>query len=164
MKLGDIEFLVKIGEKKLEEYDTTIRGNEVNCWVPSEEGKNFNIRCINDSPDQAIVCAVKIDGRDADQMLLNPGTTADEWGVWTASDTLLPYVFSRIQLSDDDTLHEQCANQAMVHLGSIRLAIYRIKTEEDRDPSEPWRAPESVPQSIGPVHERSKKVVHIVSL
>ena len=45
----------------------------------------------------------------------------------------------------------------MDSLGTIRLAIYRIKMEEDRKTSNSWRATKSVPKASGPVHERSKK-------
>lgn len=39
MRLADLEFLVKIGENTLEEYEVTARGNEAACWIASEAGK-----------------------------------------------------------------------------------------------------------------------------
>ncbi|KIP07268.1 hypothetical protein PHLGIDRAFT_425005 [Phlebiopsis gigantea 11061_1 CR5-6] len=163
MKHGDIELSVKIGDDRLEEYDTVIEDNEATCWIASEEGKNFTILYINTSQHQDMKCCVEIDGRDAEPSLLPHRCRALERGVSTGPDTVLPYAFSRIQLSDDDALRDQYARQSVEQLGSIRIAVHRIKIGEVVV-GKPWPT-RAVPQAIGPVHERMKKGgAHCVSL
>ncbi|KIP06364.1 hypothetical protein PHLGIDRAFT_30526 [Phlebiopsis gigantea 11061_1 CR5-6] len=164
MKYDGVSFSIKVGEDTIEEYEVTVNKEtkELACWIPSEVGAEFCIVGNNDLKEYGVLCWVKLDGRN----------TCIEWmdasesncmieGALVAENAVLPFVFSPILLTDDETARHR-AIPDLHALGTIQVMIRRGKVVSKK----PWTKPSNVDLSnLGPLHERTKKAgAHCVSL
>ncbi|KAI0362101.1 hypothetical protein OH77DRAFT_1491573 [Trametes cingulata] len=137
--------------------------NTVSCWIPSEVGQEFELHWTAATLDTKMRVDVYIDGRIATQSCYGAIPTSSlegsVRGVYETSQSILPFKFSKLVLTDDDaTLSHTDANH---DLGSIKISLTRVAgfTLSEK----PYKRIGTV--GTGPVHEKTKKAgVHTVSL
>ncbi|KAF7357834.1 hypothetical protein MVEN_00829500 [Mycena venus] len=116
---------VTIDDKEAAEYDVETSEDEriVTCWIASELGKKFSICWRNSSLPRDVAGYVKVDGNACGGKVsyhrTDLGRTHPKSGV-TDGTTLKPFVFSSLELSDDDAL---LGTSSFQDLGLIELAI-----------------------------------------
>ncbi|KAF7357814.1 hypothetical protein MVEN_00827400 [Mycena venus] len=127
--------------------------NTVVCWIPSELGKKFSICWRNSSFPHDVGGYVQVDGTACGghicyhQRDLND--TFEKSGV-TSGATLKPFVFSSIELTEDDTF---LGYSSLQDLGRIELTLKRVKVFRTNV------APVVYSLSNRTINERSKKAV-----
>ncbi|KAF7315889.1 hypothetical protein MIND_00105500 [Mycena indigotica] len=146
-----------------EEYGVEVDEKErtVSCWVGSEVGKSFAINWENRDFIFALGAYAYVDGAagggtmyEAGPRKLLPSQMAQE-GIIDARG-LNPFVFARLNLSDDDTL--LAADPAgLADLGVIELRIFRVSSSRESFTMGNITGTLSLPTKN--VHERAKKAV-----
>ncbi|KDQ20515.1 hypothetical protein BOTBODRAFT_183291 [Botryobasidium botryosum FD-172 SS1] len=131
---------------ELEQFGTQIQEDDrsaITCWIPSVEGEKFQM--------SAAFGAFR--GND-------PGVPKVSSGSWISSNEIKPFLFSRLALTDDDSV----ATSAPSDLGTIRLSFWRVVYSDDFYKGRITSADGTV-RPEGPVHERCKKAgSHVVIL
>ncbi|KAK7678134.1 hypothetical protein QCA50_018927 [Cerrena zonata] len=123
------------------------------CFIPSCSGKIFEIHWTSSLPDHTSV-RTTIDGR-----LMGGGTHTKplnkkfKKGFRYKPDQILPFAFSDLVLRDDDTLEISDAS-ILENLGTIQVSVKRVSYHGHR----PRTGTRKVPNSIGSIHEKSKKL------
>ncbi|KAG8853904.1 hypothetical protein FRB96_007913 [Tulasnella sp. 330] len=125
------------------------------CWIPSVEGKNFSVAFQNDEGEEAenASCAhIFVDGKDIASAIMRPAraTPAVRDGAKLSPSVIKPFTFSKIQLTDDDTIADPNDPRTQ-DIGTIRIEIKFIRLGK----VVPIKACD--PQNIGPIHEKAKK-------
>ncbi|KAF8199960.1 hypothetical protein K438DRAFT_1966300 [Mycena galopus ATCC 62051] len=170
---------VTIDGKDAIEYDvqTSEDNKTVTCWIASELGKIYPqppiisfIRITDGSIRIEILCLleefffspdvggfVKVDGNELGGTLCahakNMGHVMIKAGaVGAFGTTVQPFVFSSLQLTDDDDALPESTNLSLEDLGVIELTIYPVTTQVSAHPI-------IYTVSDLKVHERSKKAV-----
>ncbi|KAI0077359.1 hypothetical protein K474DRAFT_1621341 [Panus rudis PR-1116 ss-1] len=147
------DVFITIDGKKVPEYQVRVVDEKtIECFIPSESGKEFTICWKSGLPTHSSVrCSV--DGINAGSTHSAPLKEGLRWGVRTSPTTRLPYRFADLKLLDDDDLPVE--GPSIQNLGTIEATIFRVvlanKSAEKRSS---YSAP---PKNIGAVHERSKK-------
>ncbi|KAL4064627.1 hypothetical protein J3A83DRAFT_643511 [Scleroderma citrinum] len=95
-----------------------------------------------------------MDGSIHDGGILRPGPTKKrtQEGIRTSSTSLRPYMFSRLELTDED----EYLDKSSKHLGEIRLDVWRAITESQSSTSSTYHG---IPETEGKIHERAKKAL-----
>ncbi|KAJ4473189.1 hypothetical protein C8R41DRAFT_581310 [Lentinula lateritia] len=149
---------IEVDGSELPIFDVKENGKEVTCWIPSESDKNFSVKWSTGQRDTSMSGDVNIDGQLLSGKVMKAGLpqTFTSNGVLTSATTEKPFVFSRLELTDDD----EYLNQVTAGLGDVQLMIshatFGLPTEHysSRDPV-----------GVGKVHEKSKKATgHKVGL
>ncbi|KAI0061058.1 hypothetical protein BV25DRAFT_831039 [Artomyces pyxidatus] len=135
----------------------------MSCYIPSQAGQEFDVRYRINDCDMSYT--VYMDGRRMQGISVrkdcsyNYGKQIAIKGVHPSPDSYMPFRFSQIELTDDESVVDTGLD--LDKLGTIEVLVHRI---ELFDPLSYWIPPKEVPV-IGPVFEKSKKVgAHIVSL
>ncbi|TFK36692.1 hypothetical protein BDQ12DRAFT_736777 [Crucibulum laeve] len=159
LKLNGFEAWIKVDNKKVPKYNVkTDRGEQiVTCWIPSEVGKVFSVNWENlehTSWDTSV--DVLLDGIDAEGMVIrqNHLTSAGNFtgrmrDILTSPTTVRPFLFSPLQLTDDDAYLDKASP---AQLSEIQLKIYKTKINSREYTSKVYPVLNS-----HIVHERSKK-------
>jgi len=152
MKHRDFECWIECDEKRLAEYDITVDDEKtVSSYVASEEGKRFQI-CCNGLSDNDSVLMILLDGRTVGRKTVRMNERDLKFkGVHNSPNTTLPFIFSRIIVTDDDAA--LCYIPNPNELGTVELRVRRAKFGS-RVPHPPTYGPF---QALGPVHEKTKK-------
>ncbi|GJE94865.1 hypothetical protein PsYK624_110410 [Phanerochaete sordida] len=161
MKRNGLEVTVVVGNEPLSEYTIAEEGDStVICWIPSEEGKEFSIKTVNDTPSTIITCETDVDGRSMDRTICRAKASTLVRGTYSSASAVRPFTFTRIGVSDDDDLLDT-DNANIEAIGTIRVSVRRVEELEKRA----FVAGEYDTTEIGLLHERRKKAgVHCVSL
>ncbi|KAJ7592539.1 hypothetical protein C8J56DRAFT_1161681 [Mycena floridula] len=152
---------INIGGSEATEYavKTDLKSSipTVTCWIASETGKKFTVHWKDSvllSPGAGYVF---VDGRAARGSLLEPATRFTTpfgtiQGFRTSVDTVRPFVFSEISLTDEDSFLNQQLNPSF---GDISIEITRVEILGDEN------KPYYLKHIPGPekLHERSKKAL-----
>ncbi|THU89705.1 hypothetical protein K435DRAFT_865044 [Dendrothele bispora CBS 962.96] len=152
LTLGDFSTWIEVDDLPLQEYDIKIKDSEVTCWIPSEVGKNFRVRWTIQT-DFCVAIDVYLDGQLSVSKLRKawPGKTEGGTdGIYTSPTSQKPFLFSRLDLTDDDAYLDTSHTQ----IGEIKVVFDEavvVSHDTGFTPSDF--------KELGKVHERSKKVV-----
>ncbi|QRV92509.1 hypothetical protein RhiJN_20527 [Ceratobasidium sp. AG-Ba] len=145
---------------QLVEYQTRETDDEsMECWIPSEEGKNFKIMwqpVRNFEPNLGLRCSIRLDGRGVSAGVISArditrGIPGVKDGMSVSHNTRRLFVFSRQELTDQDDLAPPNGARS-TQLGTIRVELNWVRyTGIDR----PFRYHK--PEEPGLLHERAKK-------
>ncbi|KAI0786172.1 hypothetical protein C8Q75DRAFT_283420 [Abortiporus biennis] len=144
---------ITVDGKELEEYSTEHPNhNSVACYIPSEEGQRFcfKLRNSNVTSNMSYAFYLKIDGTNCGGNICPKGHTAICSGAVLSETTEQPFLFSAMQLTDDDNVLHSNRN-LWDQIGVIEVAVCRVVSQH------------STPISAGPtlnsqpMHELSKK-------
>ncbi|KAF8150146.1 hypothetical protein B0H34DRAFT_732738 [Crassisporium funariophilum] len=138
--------------------DTTKK--EVTCWIASEAGKTFSVKWRKH--ENAIDCAAKLclDGRRAKTIWRRGQKPATFQGISTSSTTERPFIFSLLDLTDDDIYLQE--SSSCKEIGEIKLEVHRVTRPVCKECKRTYVAREL---GADKVHERAKKsTVHQVGL
>ncbi|KAJ7212932.1 hypothetical protein GGX14DRAFT_445696, partial [Mycena pura] len=122
------------------------------CWIASELDKGFSIHCKNTDVSCQAVSRIGLDGIECPgEILLGPNREAKVSGRRTTATAVHPFIFSRVNMTDDDAFLDSTAH---TDVGHIRVEIWTINVTGNK------LYPEDVaPPMESKVHERSKKGV-----
>lgn len=134
----------------------------ITCWIASENDKKFTIHWMDSVASTATLVNTSVDGRPTQHNSINrigkSNRKISTKGFSISDMEIRPFIFSAIQLTDDDQYLE---NNVSEHFGDIVLKIKRCTVgERSTAPASPTDS-DVFGQMI---HERSKKaMVHQVS-
>ncbi|KAF8525909.1 hypothetical protein BU17DRAFT_41206 [Hysterangium stoloniferum] len=135
-------------------YQEQKENNTCSGWIPSSVGQNFSVWWKDDSKSRIATSGhVFIDGRDVASAIMRAGRTkpVERSGAKTSARQLKPFIFSVLNLTDDDSIANPC-DPALQEMGTIKVEITRVKIGDEV----PFNGYEA--QDHGPVHERAKKL------
>ncbi|KAF8557823.1 hypothetical protein OG21DRAFT_1504786 [Imleria badia] len=166
MQLGTFTANILVDGRALEEYDIVSESpTKVTCWVASEEGKSFSVqwKCHEESRVAGTKGRVHVDGLGCGSQLNSPGVLGVQdtatFSSFIGGTSTRDLKFSRIQLSDDDSLLNKQIHKS---LGEISLVIVRGEMVKEPCPRPAGNRDVFVPGN-DQLHERSKKAtVHCV--
>ncbi|KAJ7680829.1 hypothetical protein DFH06DRAFT_1290564 [Mycena polygramma] len=149
----DFNAWITIDGEPAEEYDVETSEDQktVTCWIASQLGKKFSVHCRVPPLPTCVAGYVKMDGVRCGSTVLRPGyhdRVLVKRGI-TDGTILKPFMFSSLQVTDDDTFLSSSSNQ---ELGCIELAVAPV----DIIGTTLFPLP-SLDQAT--IHERSKKAV-----
>ncbi|KAI0057468.1 hypothetical protein BV25DRAFT_1994945 [Artomyces pyxidatus] len=131
----------------------------ITCYVPSEVGKQFDVRFRGIAVDMAFV--VFMDGRRMQSMLCprsHNGQLSVMKGYYPTLSTCRPFRFSQLELTDDDSAR---SDLDVAKLGVIEVAACRVQVLESMG----YYNAAAATANVGPVSEKAKKMGgHSVSL
>ncbi|KAH7884270.1 hypothetical protein F5I97DRAFT_1888165 [Phlebopus sp. FC_14] len=147
---------IEVEGKELEQYgvEEDLEKNQVSCWIASQAGKTFSILIKHNSlqmQHNVLVATPTLDGTGhGGKFILDNGTTVLKDTI-TSPTTVRPYMFSKLQLTDED---KYLNNQQAKHIGEIGLCVWRAEyTGGDT------YLPHTRTLTEEKVHERSKKAM-----
>ncbi|TFY64521.1 hypothetical protein EVJ58_g2558 [Rhodofomes roseus] len=159
MKYRDCEIYIACDGRPLDEYDVQVEGNVIECYVASESGKVFEIKCSNLS-SHALVVNTAVDGRRFSRPIsLRLGSMHKSHFCEDGEGGLRSLMFSNIAITDDDSAPKKLpwAN----NLGLIEVTVVRTRIEHTL----PWSPVTANIENFGPIHETVKKGgLHCVSV
>ncbi|EJF59728.1 hypothetical protein DICSQDRAFT_128064 [Dichomitus squalens LYAD-421 SS1] len=151
------EVWISDGQKeRIPEYDVKYEGEDgktIACYIPSESGKEFQIRWKDHNGAYAPHASMKIfvDGHVVGKTRCPPGVVGKRLGISTTSaDTYQPFQFANLQTTDDDDALWGAGIPDK--LGSIELHVVHVHPHVIQTAFRPAGF-----AGTGPVHERSKK-------
>ncbi|THU76202.1 hypothetical protein K435DRAFT_974512 [Dendrothele bispora CBS 962.96] len=158
LTLGDFSAWITVDGVPLQEYDIRMKDSEIACWIPSEAGKEFKVK-LRAERNICVPSYVYLDGKYAGGRIFRAGrvvSEADVSGTYTSPTSQKPFMFSRLDLTDDDAYLD--TNHAQI--GEIKVVFHEgVVVAENLG-----FAPSSFKEP-GKVHERSKKAIgHQVGL
>ncbi|KAJ7680697.1 hypothetical protein DFH06DRAFT_939276, partial [Mycena polygramma] len=148
---------ISIDGREPEEYGVEVDEDEktVTCWIASELGKKFSVHWSNTSYCHDTRGKVSMDGVPCSSYIIFGGNvpkTRVADGVSEDGISVKPFMFSSLELTDDDTI---LGGPSYAELGVIKLAISPVQIT---DPGVPRpKAPRFL--SDPKVHERAKKAI-----
>ncbi|KAF9514758.1 hypothetical protein BS47DRAFT_1342737 [Hydnum rufescens UP504] len=162
---------IQCNGEDLPEYSYELRDQSATCYIPSEEGKHFQL-CIARTPSKTSLC-VKVyfdGGEDCAIHVVFPRCKEDSKEIYDSlrvnRSTERRLVFAKLKLTDDEDALSATSCIDYNALGTIRVEMTHVV--EVRLPSSDSRGVWSWNQDVvhsGTVHERAKKSGgHIVSL
>lgn len=162
MQLLGFNVFISCQGKALPEYGIEVQEHEktIEGYVPSEAGKNFEVRWQDIQPSRRDCHSVStyIDGRLMGCTTLRKGDSGLRWGVRTSLDERRLFQFAPLLTTDDDGILGGHADSEK--LGTIEVVISRAAISGHQDHVRGRNV-----QEIGPVHEKSKKAgSHCVTL
>ncbi|TFK35790.1 hypothetical protein BDQ12DRAFT_687554 [Crucibulum laeve] len=124
--------------------------NRVSAWIPSEAGKSFTVHWKDNNLTSHSAGYVSVDGVNCGGRVLYRHGTGEttQRGVYTSATTLRPFMFSSLNLTDDDSYLGSASSE---NIGEILLEISWIEPGQKS-----VLAGTKVPEAEK-VHERSKK-------
>ncbi|KAF5349802.1 hypothetical protein D9758_010205 [Tetrapyrgos nigripes] len=155
LELGKFSSWITIGGVPLQEYDITTKGLETTCWIPSEAGKSF---AVHYESKRQLPTGIEIflDGKRGRSKNLRKAWKDSVDGILTSSTSIKPFLFSRLDLTDDDAFLSASYQQ----IGEIKVEFWDVLEVRGRSEFKNSRFSEP-----GKVHERSKKAIgHQISL
>ncbi|KAJ3740620.1 hypothetical protein DFH05DRAFT_1581901 [Lentinula detonsa] len=154
----DISAWIEVDGSELSIFDIKQTGNEVTCWIPSESEKKFSVKLSTGKRAISMVGDIFMDGKCLSGKTMKAGEpqTFTSSGVLTTATSERPFVFSKLELTDDD----EYLNMATAGLGDVKLVISHATFGVTRDHKRYKNC-----DTIGKVHEKSKKATgHRVGL
>ncbi|KAJ7761012.1 hypothetical protein B0H16DRAFT_557407 [Mycena metata] len=150
---------IMIEGKEAPEYDVQVSEDEktVTCYIAAEIGKKFSVHWKNASYNQDTSGRVKTDGNACGGKILRCGSlpqVTSKHGVSENATSIRPFVFSPLELTDDDAFLAGSSYQ-LEKLGLIELTIVPVVVLGEMSRSTVNE--HSIPDIK--LHERSKKAV-----
>ncbi|KAL0574146.1 hypothetical protein V5O48_007809 [Marasmius crinis-equi] len=138
------EFGVEVSEEQ----------NKVTCWIPSEEGKNFELVIKDNKLHEPTAASFYVDGHKCSRKPFygKKLDTLRKNGIRTGAQAVRPFTFSRLKTTDEDSL--SCS--ASPEIGEIRIEVHQASVRTLR--SQPKGNFRDTPAQVM-VNERSKKAV-----
>lgn len=133
MKLLGFHVSVYSDDKRLKEHSVVISpdGKKATCWIPSECGKKFGVKC-NDGKSSTIRGRAKsvhvfLDGQRMRKCAyLSRNTSVKIGGVHVADNAMRPFVFAAIQTTDEGA--EPDNNRVELDkIGTIIVNLFLVK-------------------------------------
>ena len=90
---------VECDGKLLPEYDVSVSGNKVTCWLPSQPGRNFTINWCDTGSGIDSQSFIELDGIVLPGKYIYGHGQARRTGVRTGDHTEKPFVFNKIDRS-----------------------------------------------------------------
>ncbi|KAJ3554593.1 hypothetical protein NM688_g3024 [Phlebia brevispora] len=145
----------------LEEFDTRYSQDKTRarCYLASHAGTNFRVSLFNHSQDTDLSCALYVDGALTCRHLIWRGNRTDILGVDIDEETVRPFQFSSIELTDNDGVATVPRNSRIVeHIGTLRCELFRVNVvRESRQEYVNYGIPIAMRDHMV-LHERTKKV------
>ncbi|KAF5349823.1 hypothetical protein D9758_010210 [Tetrapyrgos nigripes] len=143
---------VSVNGTPLIEYEAKAEGSKISCWIPSEVGQRFIVHFEN-LGSLTVAGDLYLDGQSAAGRTAYPRkkTTIDLTGFTSGPTTQKPFIFLKLETTDDDSL----LNKTNADLGEIELVIREIIVERDMS----FEERKITNYSEGKVHERTKKAI-----
>ncbi|KAK7000724.1 hypothetical protein R3P38DRAFT_1833727 [Favolaschia claudopus] len=142
------------------EYDvqTSKEDKTVTCWIASELGKKFVVNWTLPALPHVVNGRVRIDGKNCQGSICSPSTngrgmTRSKAGI-TDGTVLKPFVFSTLELTDDDALLGS-STSSLMELGVVQLTLVPCEIMGSGNGAKYT----SLQISDDKVHERTKKAV-----
>jgi len=161
-KNGQICTSIVVENNALEEFDETQNGDVCSCWVASQEGMNFQVRCKVEASHESFALLVYMDGAFMDGVLFDKNSFERERfirGCPISADAIRLFAFSKVSMTDDETIASP--EQRLSNLGTIEMKIWRVSVLGSSD----FVYKERQISSNSVIHERSKKIgMHHVAL
>ncbi|KAG8213336.1 hypothetical protein J3R82DRAFT_11818 [Butyriboletus roseoflavus] len=171
LSLNDISAWIEVDGKELEQYgvEEDLNQSQVTCWIPTQADKGFSVVFKDHLAyrDHSLGSFLYLDGSSVGGKVLHSPTrngdfpdsvtnrTVVQKGQTLSATSSRPFMFAKLELTDED----EYLYQASMHLGEIRIHIYRVQPLESYVSQHCFGVP-----GHGKVHERSKKAVtHCVS-
>ncbi|KAJ8088526.1 hypothetical protein PM082_022599 [Marasmius tenuissimus] len=156
LNLSKYSAWVSIDGVPTEEYGVEVSEgqNKVTCWIPSEEGKTFQIMIKDTRHHKPVAASFYVDGTRCGRKALygKKLETLCKSGIRVSTFNVRPFTFSRMKTTDEDSL--ECS--ASSDIGEIKVEVHQATIKPS--PSQTLNRPRTVPsQPI--VHERLKKAV-----
>ncbi|KAH8112681.1 hypothetical protein DFH11DRAFT_470693 [Phellopilus nigrolimitatus] len=139
--------------KELPAYGEECRENVKSAWIPSEAGENFSVFWQDRSGKRIATSGhVFVDGKDVASAIIRPGreTPVERAGAKKNARKILPFTFSELSLTDDDTLADRF-DPTIRDVGVIKVEIKRVRLGDT------VRFTGYDAENLGFVHERAKK-------
>ncbi|KAJ3822348.1 hypothetical protein F5880DRAFT_1720190 [Lentinula raphanica] len=149
---------IEVDGSELPLFDASVNGREVSCWIPSEVGKAFIVKVRTGERRTPKSLGLYMDGQSFGGKFMDTGAprTCTFAGVRTSATTQQPFVFSNVELTDDD----HYLNEASAGLGDIKLVLSHVTLGG-------WSSQATYAKcnTISKIHEKSKKATgHKVDL
>ncbi|KAI0920840.1 hypothetical protein AcW2_005989 [Taiwanofungus camphoratus] len=146
-------------KKAFKEYSVKIENERtISCFIASEAGKTFKIRCKNRLSTHAVGFNNYIDGRYQSGRICDPHERMECKGVMISAESLRPFYFADIVTTDDDTIADP-ESAGLNAIGCIEIRVYRVSYDLNSECNKYEECRET-----GPVHESSKMAgTHCVS-
>ncbi|KAK7031159.1 hypothetical protein VNI00_013574 [Paramarasmius palmivorus] len=149
---------INIEGHKAQEYGVEVSEAEktVTCWIPSEEGKAFEICWDDSSRFSATTGSVRVDGNlcGREIRLIDQTRCSRRRGIRVSSNMIRPFIFSRVKTTDDDNdVTASSSNTAEVGEISVAIIRTRVLTKSSGKPKT-----HHIPHSQT-FHEKSKKAI-----
>ncbi|KAG8709685.1 hypothetical protein FRC09_000524 [Ceratobasidium sp. 395] len=146
---------------QLPEYQTKIiNENTIECWIPSTEGKHFEI-CFKAPPDEhpglSVVCMPQLDGIKFRNKILRAAKIGEPCkcrGQVTSTSSIRLFSFGKRLLTDREDIASS-KGSSQTDLNTIRVTFKWVKTGVSRPKTSFW-----VPKENGPIHEKVAKKGH----
>ncbi|THH32423.1 hypothetical protein EUX98_g1760 [Antrodiella citrinella] len=148
--LGELKVWIESDGITLEEYATETLEKEATCFISSVTGQIFSIGCHNSS-HQDVVIQIRVDGQIIGASICYKKTNVIKKGVDISSTSYRPFVFGKLDVTDDDAMKDKSKWQ---NLGCIEIIVLRVNAIA---PSSIAVADMTSKFKAVPVHERSKK-------
>ncbi|TFY64528.1 hypothetical protein EVJ58_g2561 [Rhodofomes roseus] len=162
MRHRDCEVHITCDGRTLDEYNVEVEGNVVECYVASEAGKTFKIKCSNHSLEHVSVLTA-VDGQQFPRPEAMSGgrlnrTLRCEDGRVDGTRTLL---FAEIPITDDENAPREIPDGKRPGTIEVKITRSRLKRKTSWAPS---RKTKAQPENIETLHETTKKSgMHCVS-
>ncbi|KAF9059363.1 hypothetical protein BDP27DRAFT_507225 [Rhodocollybia butyracea] len=156
LTFNDFSAWIEVDGASLEIYDAKENGKEVTGWIPSETGKEFFIKWKTGARPSEMVGDIHIDGEPYPGRAMPMGgeQTFIVTGAITSNTTEKPFLFSPLELTDDD----EYLHKATAGLGDVKLVISHATFGKSVPLNRTYAA-------VGKVHEKAKKATgHKVGL
>ncbi|KAJ7574587.1 hypothetical protein C8J56DRAFT_1125121 [Mycena floridula] len=127
LKFGQYHACIDFDNVQQALHGVAVNGNEVSCWIASEQDKKFSITCYNERRDQNLQAVLTIDGVVCDrQMMFDAFNFPLEPNMMkissfrTSDSTCRDFVFSNIRVTDEAALGH------VSDIGTIKLELWRF--------------------------------------
>jgi len=170
MELSGFRVSIHSDGEELKEYSVEVSpdGKKATCWVPSQSGKNFEVKYqIGDSSvikQKAKLVDVLMDGYWMQGYVLLPqDTKGTARGVQTSDNKMRPFKFADIQITDEDTVPGGTRVNSS-DIGTICVQVFLAESWRRLDDNLPntYEIQDHPPATMD---ERAKKALeHCVSL
>ncbi|KAG8771468.1 hypothetical protein FRC12_003593 [Ceratobasidium sp. 428] len=162
MFLNNFKATINIPEDdQLPEYQTkTINENTIECWIPSTEGKNFEI-CYkapkDEYPGLSVSCKPQLDGTNFQGIVLLPTRLGEDSkcrGQTISTSSIRLFSFGKRLLTDREDIAPS-KGSPQKDLNTIRVTFEWGKAGIVKPQTDFW-----VPKENGPIHEKVAKKGH----
>ncbi|EEB91394.1 hypothetical protein MPER_10249, partial [Moniliophthora perniciosa FA553] len=156
VSIDEFSAWVTVGGQKAQEYGVEVSEADktVTCWIPSEEGKTFEVCWDDSSKRSATNGKLFVDGHPCGGEIIPAGgqSHVTRKGARVTFDSIRPFVFSRLSTTDDD---DAATGSSSPEIGEIRVVMTRTHVSPSQSN---LPAIINIPQSQI-FHEKSKKAV-----
>ncbi|KAK0500136.1 hypothetical protein EDD18DRAFT_1148620 [Armillaria luteobubalina] len=132
LTFGKFSAWVAIGGVEAKEYEVVVDGTKVACWIASEANKTFRLHWKDSVVSSPTRGNPSIDGITYPPRHIDSLRKSEVFlgGVRDSDDSKRPFMFTRLNLTDDDAYLDVAAP---LSLGEIEVALYRVERRRSRN-------------------------------